>query len=472
MAETKNIFKQIIEIIFAKELYLSLDLFKTFPFIENFYRNRRLLTALTAVTHLVFIAIIILGLFGPEDPYRNICIYIAWGLWWPSIVLSWFFVGRLWCCFCPFPSIGKFLQRAMRLVWLRPLPAYLQKHGTFWSVILLGIIFWVEETTNMLYSPRATVYLMLSILSAATIMSILFPRQTWCRYLCPLGRMIGVGATLSITGIRPDFSKCRSCKTFACKRGTESKPGCPVHLGAFNIRNNFDCLLCGRCVTLCEHGSPRIYLRSPFSELIINKGRYITCTYFVPVMVGSQISRFMKQGFLYPTSLASTMTWDMLIYGFVFLGCILFVQALIRMGDMMFGLEADQLFGSYSPMVPIFLPMAFVGELIYRLNYTITEAPYFFPTLGRQFGFDLESWTFQVPQLLVNGIDICLLIGGALAGEYVLDRLADEDFRDSMSDKQYGRIQWFIRILMASYLSMLAFSHDTFNIPMQIVTSQ
>ncbi len=468
MAELKKIFKQILRIIFARELYLSLDLFKAFPFIENFYRNRRLLTLLTVTTHITFLLIIILGLFGPEDYHSNVAIYIAWGLWWPSIVLSWFFVGRLWCCFCPFPTPGKLIQRLIKLIWLRPLPAYLRKNGTLWSVILLGIIFWVEETTDMLYSPRATVYLMLSILTAATIMSVLFPRQTWCRFLCPLGRMIGVGATLSIVGIRPDFNKCRSCGTFACKRGTETQEGCPVYLGAFNIRNNFDCLMCGKCVKLCNQGSPSIYLRSPFSELIINKGRYITCTYFVPVMVGSQISRFMKQGFLYPYELAYSMTWDMLIYGFVFIACTLFVQALIRMGDRLFGLVPDQLFGSYSPMVPIFLPMAFVGELIYRLNYTIMEAPHFFPTLGRQFGMDLDAWTFKVPPMLINGLDICLLIGGALAGEYVLDRLADEDFGDTMSHAQYSRIQWFIRILMASYLTMLAFSHNALKVPLQL----
>ncbi len=462
MAELKTIFRQIFRIIFAKELYLSLDLFKTFPFIENFYRKRRFLNTVSIITHVVFLGIVISGLFGPEDSDRNAAIYIAWGLWWPSIVLSWFFVGRLWCCFCPFPTLGRLIQKVMKLVWLRPLPTYLQQHGTFWSVILLGIIFWIEETTNMLYSPRATVYLMLAILFAATVMSILFPRQTWCRYLCPLGRMIGVGATLSITGIRPDFSKCRSCRTFACKRGSETELGCPVHLGAFNIRNNFDCLMCGRCVNLCQNESPRIYLRSPFSELIMNKGRYITCTYFVPVMVGSQISRFMKQGFLYPSQYTQTMAWDMLIYGFVFLSCTLFVQGLIRIGDRLFGLEPDHLFGSYSPMVPIFLPMAFVGELIYRLNYTLSEAPGFIPTIGRQFGWDLASWSFPMPEILISGIDICLLIGGAMAGEYVLDRLAEEDFGDSMSIKQYKHVQWFIRLLMASYLTMLAFSHHTF----------
>ncbi|WP_457755510.1 hypothetical protein, partial [Thermodesulfatator indicus] len=35
-------------------------------------------------------------------------LFISWGLWWTSIVLSWFFVGRMWCGVCPFPGIGAF----------------------------------------------------------------------------------------------------------------------------------------------------------------------------------------------------------------------------------------------------------------------------------------------------------------------------------------------------------------------------
>ncbi len=413
-------FKRILNIIFDKDSSDKLDLFEVFPRLKRFFVERHLHAAIRTVGDLVFTLIIISGLFGPQEPDRNCSLFLSWGLWWPTVVLSWFFVGRMWCGFCPFPGLGRIFQR-LGLSFNRPLPRALQKYGVYWSVVLLAIIIWLEESTGIKESPFGTALLLLAILFGATICAIIFPKQAWCRYLCPMGRIIGVAATLSITEFRPDHDKCRDCKTFACKRGTADYPGCPVYLGAFNVRNNLYCLVCGHCMKLCDKDSPQLNIRSPFTELIINKGRFITCSYIIPFLMGSQLARFIQEGHLNNMEFCNGVLFcSMGILSLLLLVFFFFAYFIIRLGAYLFGVTEDELFGKFSPLVPIFVPMAFAGELVYRVNYAIKNAPDFLPTVGRQFGWDLEHMTFTVPSWVIAVMDLGVSAISGLASFYRL----------------------------------------------------
>ncbi len=50
---------------------------------------------------------------------------------------------------------------------------------------------------------RLGTYLFISILLLSIIVSFLFRKGTWCRYLCPIGGWLARIARLSILGIRP-----------------------------------------------------------------------------------------------------------------------------------------------------------------------------------------------------------------------------------------------------------------------------
>src|SRR5210317_2249221 len=88
-----------------------LDLFRIFPGIRRFLAARHHYAYLRTAGDVIFVVVVIFGLFGPSDPASNIAVFLSWGLLWPAIVLSWFFVGRMWCGICPFPGLGVFLQR-------------------------------------------------------------------------------------------------------------------------------------------------------------------------------------------------------------------------------------------------------------------------------------------------------------------------------------------------------------------------
>jgi polyferredoxin len=208
-----------------------LDLFRVFPAFRRFLAARHHYALLHTGGDILFVLVLISGFSGPQDARRNIAVFLTWGILWPAIVLSWFFVGRMWCGICPFPGLGVFLQSRGWAFSLK-VPRFLQKYGVYFSVFLLALIIWFETVAGLNEWTAGTSYLVLSIVTGAAVMAVLFQGQSWCRHLCPLGRISGAAATISITEFRADHDKCRGCKSVACKKGTEKRRGCPVYLGA------------------------------------------------------------------------------------------------------------------------------------------------------------------------------------------------------------------------------------------------
>lgn len=432
-----------------------LDLFRIFPGIRRFLAARHHYAYLRTGGDILFVLIVIFGLFGPRDPHSNIAVFLSWGVLWPAIVLSWFFVGRMWCGICPFPGLGVFLQRRGLTLNL-PVPKILQKYGVYTSVFLLALIIWIEVVAGLDKSPVGTSYFVLSITAGAAFFAILFAGQSWCRHLCPLGRISGAAATLSITEFRPDHNKCRVCKTFACKKGFDGKRGCPVYLGAYSVQNNLHCLICGHCLPLCDLDSPQLLLRNPYSELIRNKGRYITCSYIVPFLIGSQLARFFRHKESYGLFESWLNLPDTMAFSLLLVVAFVIVLALIKFGSRLFGISGDPLFGKFSPLVPILIPMAFTGELVYRMSYFAAGIGDFIPTIGRQFGVDgLERMLFHIPDFPVQILSAFFLLNGAIAGAYILWRMCLEDFEGVVRLKNFIGINLLIVLILTAYLAVI-----------------
>lgn len=440
--------KEVTKVLFVYDEEARVDLFEVFPAIKRFYSHRHNLFYLRTFGDLSFSVIIIMGLFGPQDPSRNVSLFLAWGIWWVSVVLSWFFLGKFWCGICPFPGVGRMLQ-ALGLSRNREPSVFLTKHRVSFALAFFALIIWAESVTNMKNWPLGTALLLLSILLGASVMGVLFRGQSWCRYLCPMGKIIGAAATLSMIELRPDLRKCKSCRSFSCKKGTPAAAGCPVYLGTFNIRNNIDCLMCGRCVYLCDKDGPRLNLRNPFVELVINKGRYITCSYIIPFLIGSQLARFIQQTSSYSVAEqwffgSNTMTFTF----FLGLGC-LFALLVIRIGAYLFRITEDPLLGKFSPMVPVLVPLAFTGELVYRLDYFLAHIGNVLPIFGRQFGFNLEHLHFSISATMIYWTCLTLLCIGAISSCYVLHLFNTRDFEDGIPKNNYYALQVLVILVFA-----------------------
>ena len=432
-----------------------LDLFRVFPSIRRFLAARHHYAYMRTAGDALFIVVVVSGLFGPQEAHRNVAVFLSWGVLWPTIVLSWFFVGRMWCGICPFPGLGVFLQRkGLSFNW--EVPRLLQKYGVYASVFLLALIIWIEVVAGLDKSPVGTSWFVLSIVFGAALLSILYPGQAWCRHLCPLGRISGAAATLSITEFRPDHEKCRGCETFACKKGMDGKQGCPVYLGAYNVQNNLHCLVCGHCLPFCDRDSPQLLLRNPYSELIRNKGRYITCTYIVPFLIGSQLARFLRLNPSYAHLRAISGLGDAVLFSLLLVVGFVLILAIMRYGARLFGISEDPTFGRFSPLVPILIPMAFSGELVYRMGYFARGVGDFLPTVGRQSGMNvLERLAFAIPDFPVQILSAFFLLNGAIAGCYILWQFCLRDFEGLVPFKNFLGINLLIGALLLSYLAVI-----------------
>lgn len=453
-------FRKILAILVNADRDSRVNLFEVFPRFRAFFADRIHILYARTFGDVFFTVLILLGIFGPQDPDRNISLFISWGLWWTSVVLSWFFVGKLWCGFCPFPGLGRLFQNYGLSLNLE-VPQYLKKVFVHLSVILLGIIIWIESVTNMKEWPAGTAYLLLSILVGATLMGIIFKGQAWCRHVCPLGKIIGSAATIAVTEFRSDRTKCRTCKTMSCKQGAGGIPGCPISLGATNVRSNFYCLVCGHCVMLCKRQSPAIYLRNPFLELTSHielaakKTTYLTYSYIIPFFMGSQLARFIQHLQYYQSLQAYFFGSNLVAFTVLLAAGFLFFIAVIRTGASFFVSIENDVFGLYSPMVPALVPLAFAGELAYRLEYLLSNMGSFLPTFGRQFGFGLDALSFHVPGPLVYALCILVLTAGAMAGDYVLYIFFKRNFLASPKRKYYISIYILLTLVFLMYIILL-----------------
>lgn len=222
------------------------------------------------IAALVFAFILFECFVVASGPTGNLGTLLVWAVWWPALIVSFFFAGRAWCAICPMAASGEFMQRmTRRFRKVEPrVPTWLKTHDVALVTAGFVLIIWVEELTNMRRSPVATGFLLLTIISGALIAGVLLPRRSWCRHLCPMGGLAGVCATSSLIELRPTQDICAAkCKGHSCFTGNAHVPGCPMSQHAMFVTSNRDCVLCLNCVRLCPNGSPQLNIRVPAREL-------------------------------------------------------------------------------------------------------------------------------------------------------------------------------------------------------------
>jgi transcriptional regulator with GAF, ATPase, and Fis domain len=219
---------------------------------------------------------------------------LVWGLWWPALIVLFLLVGRIWCPFCPISLAGRVTGRAFSLG--RKPSAWMKKHtGVAMTVLFLAII-WSERVFHMPETPLATGVFLLVLASFPAVLCVIYEREVWCRYLCPLGALSAGFAVPSPVVVHANQTVCASqCTTHDCSKGSDHEPGCPVFLHPLYVRDAHFCKLCFSCLRNCRHQSAKLYLRLPLldiwrrAELSATLIPFATITFFVAlVMLASQ----------------------------------------------------------------------------------------------------------------------------------------------------------------------------------------
>lgn len=186
------------------------------------------------------------------------------------VVLTLFF-GRVFCgFFCPIGAISEWLRKLWKKIGFKKdieLPAKIDKYLRYLKyVVLLAIVYFSFQYTALVfdsYDPFSAfahlgnefdelifAYAVLGFV----VITALFSKGRWCRYLCPLGAFFGLVSKIGFFKLKRDKITCTGCGS--CNRS------CPANL---NIKDapqikDADCISCMNCVTVCPHTSLTIHV--------------------------------------------------------------------------------------------------------------------------------------------------------------------------------------------------------------------
>jgi polyferredoxin/CRP-like cAMP-binding protein len=402
-----------------------------------------------------FIALIIyLGLFGPQDPQRNAALALTWGIWEPMLMLSAFFSARMWCAVCPAGAVSTLARRLAGLNL--GVPTFIRNYGFYLTAGGIAVIYWSEAATGMPGSPRATALLVLCIVALAAVSGLLFQRNAWCRYLCPLGNIVGLLSNCSILELRSNYGLCNNtCSKHDCYTGTEKGEGCPMSEGPFSLRSNQNCVICGLCIKTCPNQSPVLNLRLPGYDLWSAPMLEKSFAVLTMTLIGTQFFRGI--GYLGGEGLftgdASLVAWTqtfLLMAGSILLAALYALYA----NRVVFGRDSRPKGAERYRIAYALLPLAFACELGFHLEQLFTIGGKFLPILGGQLGLSLQLPSASASPLTVKTLQVLLVIVGAVGSLCIPGNMLREGKNGSARPKPRIGRYWPIQLLALAYILM------------------
>ena len=229
--------------------------------INRLYDYKCFPISLRVLTFIAFIFLILIGFTSPsKDPFfismlskTNLTTSFIWRLWWPLVVLSAVFLGRVWCMICPMEMVTRFFAKIgfkfrrpgwVLSGWVIPV---------FYMVILIFGVTLLQIDQNTKY----TSWYLLGIMGVAVLTGIVFGKNTFCRYVCPIGYMLGLISKLAMWGWRVQKkSVCKECRDKSCINHKYiyqfNNNSCGIDLIPAEIETNNYCILCGGCRKSCK----------------------------------------------------------------------------------------------------------------------------------------------------------------------------------------------------------------------------
>jgi polyferredoxin len=219
--------------------------------------------------------VILTGFYGTQQGGENFATVLTWIIWWSAIVFTFVFFGRL-VPDVPFSAVAEWLQRfslwsvkretfGLGLKWPHKL------RNLYPATLLFLLLTWVDHQFGLVGSPLYTAYLVLVMLALATVVMLLFERRAFCRYMCPIGGLIGIYSLFASAELRvANRAVCRAHREKNCFVGDGTKGyGCPVREYPGNMDNNAFCTLCTECIKTCPKDNITFGFR-PFARDLAN----------------------------------------------------------------------------------------------------------------------------------------------------------------------------------------------------------
>jgi polyferredoxin len=236
-----------------------------FPVLGRVLKWRGLQPSLEVPGVILFVLVVVVGIWGTQEPSQNLATMLVWIYWWSLVIFSFIFVGRIWCMMCPLGAVGEWVHRRIGTLgrrWPRRLRNLWPAHIFFIGLTGLDMVVGIDTL------PGFTGAFILGLIVMAVVFGVVYERRTFCRYLCPIGGMCGIYSMTSTLELRVKSpSRCESCLSKECIKGTEHSFGCPwfEYPGEMD-RNNY-CTMCLECVRGCPHENIGLMVRPPGQDL-------------------------------------------------------------------------------------------------------------------------------------------------------------------------------------------------------------
>lgn len=239
------------------------------PTVRRFLLSRAYPSVLQWAAMLVFGIVIASGLFDTATGDHNFATILTWTVWWAGVIFTFLLVGRVWCAMCPVGAISDWAGGLAK-----PRRAFPKPLRNIWIATgLLVLLTWADAVFGIVNNPKVTAWLLIGMAAAAGVTALLYQRRAFCRYLCPIGGMIGLYSMVSPLEWRAKSqAACRSHFPKTCYSGNENTKGCSMfEYPAAMERNNY-CHFCADCAKACPADNFSLRFR-PFAADLRNLSR-------------------------------------------------------------------------------------------------------------------------------------------------------------------------------------------------------
>ncbi|HEX8948319.1 MAG TPA: 4Fe-4S binding protein, partial [Dissulfurispiraceae bacterium] len=256
------------------------------PWFKGFVRSAWFQPVFQVPVFVFFFLIILAGLFDVQMGDQNIATILMWTVWWAAIIFTFVLVGRVWCMMCPFGAAQDWIGRLIRTGRDFPKPL---RNVWLSSLIFFGLTWW-DSYSGIVNKPALTAWLLIGFFAVAAGMALAFKGRSFCRYVCPIGGLIGLYSMFSPVELRNlCFDTCKGHKVKECMQGTQKSYPCPMFVTPMTLDRNNYCNICGECVKSCSQDNIVIRFRGFAKDLWSSARGYMDEAYLALVIAGVSI---------------------------------------------------------------------------------------------------------------------------------------------------------------------------------------
>ncbi|MDP3112278.1 MAG: 4Fe-4S binding protein [Thermodesulfovibrionales bacterium] len=347
----------------------------------------------------VFLIIIAAGLFDIQKGDRNIATILTWTIWWAAIIFTFVLVGRIWCMMCPFGAAQDWLGRLFSMN--RDFPDIFR--NIYLSSFLFFALTWWDSYSGIVNKPAMTSYLLVGFFVVAIGMALVYKGRSFCRYVCPIGGLIGLYSMFSPLELRSKcLDVCRGHKVKECIKGSDKGRPCPMFVTPMTLDRNNYCNFCSECIKSCSQDNIVVRFRSFARDLWVSSRGYLDEALLAMVLVGISIivtGEMIEPWPRWIDALGEVLPFDLFgieshaarekaTFLFVLTGGSLFISPLLLLSFSAIvrktlpdtGFTVKQIFIQFAYM---FIPVGLAMHLAHNISHLLKEGPGIIPALQR-----------------------------------------------------------------------------------------